>query len=153
LHGVEAVMGDDSTAERMGRGFEVVIVRTMQVLLMIMTALAAVVLAALVVKNIRAVATDITSTEELHGALQRGFGGVLVVLLGLELLDTLKTYFSESGNRAQAVLTVALIAVGRHIVQLDFDHTQAGLLFGLAGVLLALTIGLFLVKKTGTAPG
>jgi uncharacterized membrane protein (DUF373 family) len=109
-------MAETAAAERIERGFEVVIVRAMQFLLMIMTTIAAIVLAELVVRNIRQVTTDIGSTEELHGALQRGFGGVLVVLLGLELLDTLKTYFAPHGNRAQAVLVVALIAVGRHIV-------------------------------------
>ena len=57
-----------------------------------------------------------------HAVLQRGFGGVLVVLLGLELLDTLKAYFSEHHIRVEVIIVVAMIAVGRHIIQLDFEH-------------------------------
>src|SRR5262249_33937411 len=112
--------------DRLGRLFEVVVVRAVQFLLMVMTATAIVLLFVLTWHNVRNVSGQVESVPELHHLLQRGFGGVLLVLLGLELLDTLKTYFSEHRIRAEVILVVALIAVGRHIVQLNFDSMEGG---------------------------
>ena len=134
--------------DRFGRLFEIVVVRVIQVLLMIMTAIATIILAELVYARLReGLFLRVESTEQLHSNLQRGFGGVLVVLLGLELLDTLNTYFTRHKVRAEVILIVALIAVGRHIIQLDFDHTMPGVLYGLGALMLALAFGLYLVKK------
>jgi uncharacterized membrane protein (DUF373 family) len=144
-------MTDSRLFDRVARGFEIVIVRSMQILLMIMIATATVVLVELTATNIRSVVDNIASTEDLQQAVQRGFAAVLVILLGLELLDTLKTYFTEHRIGAQVILVVALIAVGRHVVQLDFDHTPSLLLFGLGGLLLALSLGLFLIKRASVA--
>jgi uncharacterized membrane protein (DUF373 family) len=83
-----------------------------------------------------------------HGLLQRGFGGVLIVLLGLELMETLKTYFSEHHIRVEVILVVAIIAVGRHIIKLDFEHVSASLLFGLSVLMIGLTTGYFLVRRS-----
>jgi len=144
-------MTDSHVFDRVARGFVIVIVRVMQILLMIMIATATVTLVELTATNFRSVVTNITSTEELHQAVQRGFAAVLVILLGLELLDTLKTYFTEHRIGAEAILVVALIAVGRHVVQLDFEHTPSLLLFALGGLMLALSLGLFLIRRTSVA--
>src|SRR5262245_14972997 len=138
--------------DRIGRLFEVIIVRAVQVLLMIITAAAAGVLFVLSWHALRTMTGDIDSVPELHHLAQRGFGGVLLVLLGLELIDTLKTYFGEHRIRAEVILVVALIAVGRHIIQVDFDNAQAGPLLGLAALMLALAGGLFLVRKASPPP-
>ena len=138
--------------DRVGRVFEVVVVRAVQILLMIMTATAVIVLFSLSWQVLRDTGLHFENVPELHHLAQRGFGGVLLVLLGLELLDTLKTYFSQHRVRAEVILIVALIAVGRHIIQLDFDSAQGGPLAGLSALMLALAIGLFLVKKVGAEP-
>src|SRR5262245_55920955 len=136
-------MSENRPMDRVARGFEVVVVRAMQILLMVMTATAVVVLVQLTWAYFHGAITRIESTEELHQAVQRGFGGVLVILLGLELLGTLKTYFTEHRMGAEVILIVALIAVGRHVVQIDFDHAQGIQLFGLAGLMLSLTLACF----------
>src|SRR5262245_32288200 len=125
-------MTETRPMDRVARGFEIVVVRAMQILLMIMVTTATVVLIPLTFNQVRGAVSNIGSTEELHQALQRGFAGVLVILLGLELLDTLKTYFAEHKIGAEVILIVALIAVGRHVIQVDFDHASGSLLFGLA---------------------
>jgi uncharacterized membrane protein (DUF373 family) len=138
------------TMDRIGRIFEVVIVRAVQILLMIMTAAATTVLFSLLWRNLRSSALNYENVPELHHVLQRGFGGVLLVLLGLELLDTLKTYFTHHHIRAEVILVVALIAVGRHVIQLDFETVPAQSLAGLSALVLVLTTGLFLVKRVGS---
>jgi uncharacterized membrane protein (DUF373 family) len=83
--------------------------------------------------------------------MQQSFAGVLSVVLGLELFETLKTYFTEHQIRLEVILVVAIIAVGRQVVQVDFEHTPGAVLFGLSAVILALTLGYFLVKRAQVA--
>jgi len=49
------------------------------------------------------------------------------------------------------VFLVGLIAVGRHVIQVDYGLAPMGELFGMAAVILALATGYFLVKRSGPA--
>jgi len=138
----------ESRTDRLLQRFDLVIVRALQLLLVILIVIATIMLFVLFFQGIRSNIGEIGSTEELHAVLQRGFGGVLVVLLGLELLETLKAYFSEHHIRVEVIIVVAMIAVGRHIIQLDFEHTSASLLLGLSALILVLATGYFLVRRS-----
>ena len=70
------------------------------------------------------------------------------MLLGLELIDTLKVYFAEHNIRTEVILIVAMIAVGRHIIQVDYHHTGGLELIGIATIMIALAVSYFLVKKS-----
>jgi uncharacterized membrane protein (DUF373 family) len=135
-----------SRYEKLLRWFEIVIVRALQVLLIMLIVIATIALYDLFFHGVRNNIGEIGTAEDLHGVLQRGFGGVLIVLLGLELMETLKTYFSEHHIRVEVILVVAIIAVGRHIVKLDFEHVSMSLMLGLSALILALTTGYFLVR-------
>jgi uncharacterized membrane protein (DUF373 family) len=80
--------------------------------------------------------------------MQTSFAGILSVVLGLELLETLKAYSVEHHIRLEVILVVALIAVGRHVVVVDFEHASGPVLLGISAIIGALTLGYFLVKKT-----
>ena len=80
----------------------------------------------------------IDSIAELQQAVQALFAGVLLVVLGLELLDTLRNYFIEHRFRVEFLISVALIAVARHIIQLDYEHTSAGLVAAIALLIFGL---------------
>ena len=80
----------------------------------------------------------IGTIAELQEAVQALFAGVLLVVLGLELMDTLRNYFIEHRMRVELLISVALIAVARHVIQLDYEHTSAGLVAAIAFVILAL---------------
>src|SRR5262245_30094386 len=137
-----------SHSERLLRWFETFIVTALQWLLVMLVAIATVTLYGLFVEGVRNNVGEIGSAEDLHGVLQRAFGGVLIVLLGLELMDTLKTYFREHHIRVEVILVVAIIAVGRHIIKLDIEHVSASLLFGLSALTIALAAGYFLVRRS-----
>jgi uncharacterized membrane protein (DUF373 family) len=126
---------------------EVAAVTAMQVLLLVIVAVSTVALCVLLAKNIISQLAGIESAAELLPKLQQSFGGVLTVVLGLELLETLKAYFTEHHVRLEVILVVAIIAVGRQVILLDFEHASGILLLGLSGVILALTSGYFLIKK------
>ncbi len=53
------------------------------------------------------------------GDLLDVFGSFLIVLIALELLETMKAYLDEHVIHAELVLQVALIAVARKIIVLD----------------------------------
>jgi uncharacterized membrane protein (DUF373 family) len=91
----------------------------------------------------------VTDAETLQLTMQRAFGGALVVLLGLELIETLKQYTADHHVRVEIVFLVGLIAVGRHVIQVDYGHAPMGELFGMAAVILALAAGYFLVRRSG----
>jgi len=79
------------------------------------------------------------------------FGMFLLVLVGLELLDTIKAYVKEHVVHAEIVLLAALIAVARKAITLDLKQLAPAVPFGLAALLLALAAAYFLLKRVGVA--
>ena len=96
------------------------------------------VLVLLVLRELRQSWGQIDSIAELQQAVQALFAGVLLVVLGLELMDTLRNYFIEHRLRVEFLISVALIAVARHIIQLDYEHVSAGLIGGIALLVFSL---------------
>jgi uncharacterized membrane protein (DUF373 family) len=68
------------------------------------------------------------------------FGKVLLVVLGIELLETLRAFAAEGRIRAEIVLTVAVIALARKIILIEPEHTSAVVLFGDAALLAAIAV-------------
>lgn len=77
------------------------------------------------------------------------FGVFLLVLIGIELLDTIKVYFKENVVHVEVVLLVALIAIARKVIVLDFDEYSGIEILSIAAVIMALSAGYYLIKKTG----
>jgi uncharacterized membrane protein (DUF373 family) len=145
--------------QKLSAAFETVIIVTMQLVLMLMIAIAVFELLKLIYLGVRSgifgfgrpTIPEVITVADLQRILQRAFGGVLLVLLGLELLDTLRSYFNEHRIRLEIILVVAVIAVGRHIILLDFEHLDGRTLAGIGVLVIALTGGYYLVKRTSTA--
>jgi uncharacterized membrane protein (DUF373 family) len=132
------------------RGFEILIVCAAGLLLMMSVAVATILIYGLFVTGLQANFWSIDSVAEMQSAIQRVFAGVLLLLLGLELLETMKTYFSDFHVRIEVILVVAMIAVGRHIVQIDFEHYPPAALGGIGLLMLALSVSYFLVRRKHT---
>ena len=75
------------------------------------------------------------------------FGMFLLVLIGIELLETIKTYSAESKVHLEVVLMVALIAVARKVIILNLKEISNLTLIGLAAVIISLSVGYYLVKR------
>ena len=76
-------------------------------------------------------------------------GFFLMVLIGLELLESVKAYLLHHDYKIEIVLLVALIAISRKIIILEYKETDALNLLGIAALILALSVGWYLIK-TGT---
>ena len=102
----------------------------------IVAALAILVL--LAIREMQRAVGQIETVAQLQDAAQSLFAGVLLVVLGLELMDTLRNYFIEHRLRVELLISVALIAVARHIIQLDYEHTAPGLVAAIALLVFSL---------------
>jgi uncharacterized membrane protein (DUF373 family) len=76
------------------------------------------------------------------------FGLFMLVLISIELLETIaKTYTNQSANHAKIVMTVAIIAISRKIIILDVENYSGQSLMGIAAIILALSIGFYLIQR------
>jgi len=141
-------MTQHNALTRFSGRFEDVVVGIVQVLLMIVIALALIELAWLLVNRVYIVMQETDSVPDLQLAVQNAFAGVLLVILGLELLESVRTFHMAHRVRLEMIVLVAIIAVGRHIIQLDFEHVGGPVLAGIAALVLALTAGYWLVKRS-----
>ena len=135
--------------ERVVRHIERGILYGAQVLLVLVIIVALYQLWYLFVVALRDHVTNIRSIPMLTEAVQRGFAGVLLIVLGLELLETLRVYFAHHRVRLEIILVVAIIAVARHVINLDFHAISGGETAGIAALILALAGGYYLVKRSG----
>ena len=81
------------------------------------------------------------------GELLDVFGLFLLVLIGIELLETLKAYVRERVIRAEVVILVAVIALARKIVTLDVKDVSSASLAGIAAIFIALGLTYFLIRR------
>ncbi len=70
-----------------------------------------------------------------------------MVLIGLELVESVKAYLEEDKVHAEIVFLVAIVAVARKIIILDYKNVTPGFLYGMAAIILALSGGYWLVRK------
>ncbi len=81
------------------------------------------------------------------GGLMDLFSLILILLIGLELIETIKTYLKESAVHVELIILVAIIAIARKIVVWDFNKYTEAELYGLSAIVLALGITYYLVKR------
>jgi len=75
------------------------------------------------------------------------FGFFLMVLIGLELLETIRAYLEEGRVHAEVVFLVAIVAVSRKVIILDYKKIPVELLLGMSALIVALGLGYFLVRR------
>jgi uncharacterized membrane protein (DUF373 family) len=123
--------------------FERIIVTTLIVMMAVTILLATVELGWLIIKDIITPPIILLEIDELLDI----FGLFLLVLLGIELASTLKTYLTEKEIHVEVVFTVALIAIGRKVIILDVKEISSLSLLGIAAIIISLSVGYFLVKR------
>jgi len=74
------------------------------------------------------------------------FGFFLLILIGIELLETIRAYLVEHVVHVEVVLEVALIAVARKVIILDIAEYSSLTILGIAALILALSVAFFLER-------
>mgnify|MGYP003585134254 CR=1 FL=1 len=148
-------MQEESLSSKITKRFEQGVLVAAQVLLMAVILAMIVQLWVMFASAIDNQLSNIDSVPELMKSVQTAFSGLLLVILGLELMETLRVYFKSHRIRLETILAVAIIAIGRHVINLDVEHMNGTSLIGIAAIVLVLTGGYFLVryKPLGAAQG
>lgn len=77
----------------------------------------------------------------------RIFGFFMMILIGLELIETIKVYLVEEMVHVEVILLVAIIAIARKVIVLDVKTVAPLSLIGIAAIVIALSVGYFALKK------
>ena len=76
------------------------------------------------------------------------FGLFMLVIIGIELLETImKTYLRDGVDHVQVVMAVALIAIARKVIILDVKDLSSLTLIGIGVIIFALSVGYYLIKE------
>jgi uncharacterized membrane protein (DUF373 family) len=75
------------------------------------------------------------------------FGFFMMVLIGLELIETIKVYLVREMVHVEVILLVAIIAIARKVIVLDVKTLPPLTLAGIAAIVLALSVGYYVLKR------
>jgi uncharacterized membrane protein (DUF373 family) len=124
--------------------FERIITRILLVMMAVVVVLATIEVIWVVIKDVLTPPVFLLEIEQLLDL----FGLFLLVLIGLELLHSVKIFIEHREIHVESVLSVALIAVARKIIILDPKDQTDGILLGIAALVLALVIGYYVVRRS-----
>lgn len=131
--------------KKAGRLIQKAIIYSLIVLMTAVLILAAVELGYYIFKYV--MASDYAIIDLEH--LMELFGVFMLVLIGIELLDTIKVYLKENVMHVEVVVMVAMIAVARKVVALKIEDIDGMKIVGMALVIVALAVAYYLIKKSG----
>jgi uncharacterized membrane protein (DUF373 family) len=80
-------------------------------------------------------------------------GTFLLVLIGIELLDTIMEYFRENAIHVEIVVLLSIIAISRKVILLNPTKTDPFELIGIGIVIMGLAGAYYLIKKAGITFG
>ncbi len=130
--------------------YEQLMIQALMVMMAIVLGFATVDLAWLIVKDVIEPPLFLLSIDQLLEI----FGLFMLVLIGIELLETIiKTYQTQGQPHYEVVLSVAIIAIARKVIILDINEIDSLSLLGIAAIIIALTFGYFIMKKSHSRGG
>ena len=125
--------------------YEKIMIQALMVMMAIVLGLATIDLAWLIIKDIIQPPFFLLSIDQLLEI----FGLFMLVVIGIELLETImKTYLTQGQPHYEVVLSVAIIAIARKVIILDLKKLDSLSLIGIASIVVALTVGYFLMKRS-----
>lgn len=122
---------------------EKIIVLSLLVMMVAVVLLSTIELGWLIIKDISTPPILILEIDELLDI----FGMFLLVLIGVELLETVKMYLENKTVHVEVVFTVAMIAVARKVIILDVKELSSLTLIGIGVIIFALSAGYYLVRR------
>lgn len=131
------------TINRVLKYFEQIVVISLIIMMVVVIALSTFELGQIIVKDIldpQNILLDINDLLEI-------FGFFMLILIGVELMETIRAYLKDHVVHVEIVLEVALIAVARKIVIIDIKDYDALSLLAVAAIVLSLAAAYYLRKK------
>jgi uncharacterized membrane protein (DUF373 family) len=75
------------------------------------------------------------------------FGFFLLILIGVELLETIKAYLAQKVVHSEIVLEVALIAITRKVIILDVKEYSGLAIVGIAALIVSIAVAYYFLKQ------
>ena len=149
--------------------FEKIIYAVLMIMLMVVVIAAIIDLVVYLYKSLWVETPYLLESHEMLLVL----GAFLLVLIGVELLDTIKAYFRENTIHVEIVVLLAIIAVARKVILLDPNTYTTTLvdgkavttavamsgyefgfeMMGVGVILVCLAAGYYMIKKAGIMIG
>lgn len=123
--------------------FEKFMVVSLIIMMAIVLFLSVIELGWIIVKDVMTAPMFLLDIDELLDI----FGLFLLVLIGIELLESIKTYLAQKTIHVEVVLIVAMIAISRKVIILDLNKYSSLSLIGIASLIITLAVAYFLVRK------
>jgi uncharacterized membrane protein (DUF373 family) len=123
--------------------FERMVIISLIVMMVLVVLISTIELAVLIIKDIIAPPRFWIGIDQLFEI----FGFFLMLLIGVELLETIKAYLSEKVVHSEIVLEVALIAISRKVITMDIKGYNPLTLLGIAAIIVTIAIAYFIIKK------
>lgn len=128
---------------RMSKRFDRAIATALVAMLMLVVALSTLELAWKLAVDIFTPPVVILTIEELLDL----FGFFLLILVGFELMETVKAYLRGDAGHVEIVLDVALIAISRKVIVLELSEYPPGSIVGIAVLVVALAIAIAVSRR------
>lgn len=122
---------------------ERVVVVILLVMMALVVCLATVELGWFIVKDVMTPPMFLLDIDELLEI----FGMFLLVLIGIELLETVKMYLTQQTVHVEVVFMVAMIAIARKVIVLDIKELPSLSLIGIGVIIVSLSIGYYLLTR------
>jgi len=123
--------------------FEYIVVFSLIIMMVIVVVLTTVELGWIIIRDIITPPIILLEIDELLEI----FGFFLLVLIGIELLETIKAYLTTSVVHVEIVLEVALIAIARKVIILDIGRYDSLTLVGVAALISAVALAFLVIKR------
>jgi uncharacterized membrane protein (DUF373 family) len=123
--------------------FEKIIIGSLIFMMVLVVLISTIELAVLIVKDIIEPPRYWLGIDQLFEV----FGFFLMLLIGVELLETIKAYLHENVVHSEIVLEVALIAISRKVITLNVKAYEPLALLGIAALIVAIGLAYFFIKK------
>lgn len=119
------------------------VVMSLHVMMAFVLCLSTVELCWIIIKDIVSPPVFLLEIDELLDI----FGMFLLVMIGIELLETVKIYLTEKTVHVEVVFMVAMIAIARKVIILDIKEVPGMTLIGISAIIVSLSTGYYLLLK------
>ncbi|MCR4438242.1 MAG: phosphate-starvation-inducible PsiE family protein [bacterium] len=126
--------------------FERCVTTAVVVMMMVAIAAATVELVVILVRELLNPPLMLLDIEEMLEV----FGFFLMILIGLELLATVRAYLRQARLCVEVVFLVAMTALARKVIVLDYKEVPPLVLLGIAALLVALAGGYMMLRRVHT---
>lgn len=122
---------------------ERIVVVALLIMMSLVVCLATVELGYFIIKDIITPPVFLLEIDELLEI----FGMFLIVLIGIELLETVKMYLTQKMVHVEVVFMVAMIAIARKVIVLDLKDYPSLTLIGIGVIIVSLAVGYYLLTR------